>query len=47
MDLPELDNLSAFTVEVKNHIAHLELCRPDQLNTMNQDFWLELPKIIL
>ena len=46
MDLPELDNLSAFTVEVKNHIAHLELCRPDQLNTMNQDFWLELPKII-
>ncbi len=46
MDLPELDNLSAFTVEVNDHIAHLELCRPDQLNTMNQDFWLELPKII-
>mgnify|MGYP001376156339 CR=1 FL=1 len=46
MNLPELQNLSAFNVMVVDHVAHLELCRPDDFNTMNQDFWLELPKII-
>lgn len=30
-------------VSIENHIAHLKLNRPDALNSMNADFWRELP----
>lgn len=33
------------TITVENNIAHVSLCRPDELNTMNADFWLEIPAI--
>ncbi|WP_430460793.1 crotonase/enoyl-CoA hydratase family protein [Thalassolituus sp. LLYu03] len=32
-----------FKVEVAQHIAHVQLCRPDALNSMNKAFWTELP----
>ena len=35
-----------FTVEVKDHIAHLQLSRPDALNSMNKAFWVELPQCV-
>ena len=36
----------ALDVSIENHIAHLKLNRPDALNSMNVDFWKELPVAI-
>lgn len=33
-------------VTIENHIAHVKLNRPDALNSMNIDFWQELPAAI-
>ncbi len=33
-------------VSVENHIAHVQLNRPDAMNAMNVDFWQELPVAI-
>lgn len=44
--IPELENLKTFKVSIDNHIAHLQLNRPDQLNSMNADFWEELPRVV-
>ena len=46
MALPEFKNLKAFNVSIENNIAHLQLKRPEQLNSMNGDFWEELPSIV-
>jgi enoyl-CoA hydratase len=35
-----------FDVDVTDRVAHLRLCRPDELNTMTADFWRELPEIV-
>ncbi|HVE73500.1 MAG TPA: crotonase/enoyl-CoA hydratase family protein [Mycobacteriales bacterium] len=35
-----------FTVDVADGVAHLQLSRPDQLNSMTPDFWRELPEIV-
>lgn len=35
-----------FTVEIADKIAHLRMSRPEALNTMNEDFWRELPQIV-
>lgn len=35
-----------FDVEIADHIAHIRLKRPDQLNTMIRPFWNELPQIV-
>ncbi len=35
-----------FTVEIKDHIAHLQLSRPEALNSMNKAFWVELPQCV-
>ncbi|MCS6987844.1 MAG: crotonase/enoyl-CoA hydratase family protein [Sphingomonadaceae bacterium] len=35
---------TCFTFEVADHVAHLQLCRPAELNTMNEAFWRELPQ---
>lgn len=37
-------NYTSFQVELKDQIAHVQLCRPDSLNSMNADFWRELPQ---
>lgn len=34
----------SFTVTLNDHVAHVQLCRPEALNSMNADFWLELPQ---
>ena len=36
----------SFTVEVSDHIASLVLSRPDELNTMSRDFWVELGEVL-
>ena len=35
-----------FQVSVNNHVANLVLSRPDELNTMSRDFWVELGDVL-
>src|SRR5689334_1107097 len=35
-----------FDVEIADHVAHLRMSRPDELNTMIPEFWRELPEIV-
>jgi enoyl-CoA hydratase len=35
-----------FNVHIADHIAHIELKRGDELNTMVPEFWRELPQIV-
>lgn len=35
-----------FNVEIANQIAHIQLKRPSELNTMVPEFWTELPAIV-
>jgi enoyl-CoA hydratase len=35
-----------FEVEVADHVAHVRLSRPDELNSMIREFWNELPAIV-
>ncbi len=35
-----------FNVEIADHIAHIQLKRGDELNTMVPEFWTELPSIV-
>ena len=35
-----------FQVSVSNHVANLVLYRPDELNTMSRDFWVELGDVL-
>ncbi len=35
-----------FEVERDGKVAHVRLCRPDELNSMVREFWNELPRII-
>ena len=35
-----------FSVSIENNIAHVVLNRPEKRNSMNADFWQELPQII-
>jgi enoyl-CoA hydratase len=37
---------SCFEVEVADKVAHVRLSRPDELNTMNRAFWMELPAVV-
>ena len=37
---------NCFKVGVSNHIANLVLSRPDELNTMSRDFWIELGDVL-
>jgi enoyl-CoA hydratase len=37
---------SCFEVELNENVAHLRMCRPDALNTLNREFWSELPEIV-
>lgn len=37
---------TCFDVEISDGVAHLQLCRPDELNTMNVAFWSELPELV-
>jgi len=35
-----------FEVTESDHVAHIVLNRPDELNTMTPDFWAELPQLV-
>ena len=35
-----------FKIDIENHIANLVLSRPNELNTMSRDFWVELGDIL-
>jgi enoyl-CoA hydratase len=35
-----------FTVDLTDHVAHITLARPDELNTMIPAFWRELPIVV-
>ena len=35
-----------FDVDISDRVAHVQLSRPDELNTMTADFWRELPEIV-
>lgn len=39
-------SFKTLTVSIQDKIAHLVLNRPKELNTMNEDFWRELPQAI-
>lgn len=47
MKIKDFAKLKAFTVDIDQHcVAEVSLNRPDSLNSMNSDFWTELPAII-
>jgi len=46
MKLNEFEDLATLKVSIKDKIAHIQLCRPNQLNTMNAAFWRELPAVV-
>lgn len=37
---------TCFKVTIDNHIAHIQLNRPEAMNAMNRAFWNELPAIV-
>ena len=37
---------TCFKVSVSDHVANLVLSRPDELNTMSRDFWVELGDVL-
>ena len=41
-----IKEFSCFKLDVKNHVANLVLSRPDELNTMSRDFWVELGEVL-
>jgi enoyl-CoA hydratase len=40
------DGYTTLSVSIANHIAHVQLTRPEQLNSMNPAFWHELPNAV-
>ena len=42
----DFSSFKTLNVSIEAHIAHIELCRPEQMNSMTPDFWLELPKLV-
>ena len=37
---------ASFTVDITEGVAHLRFCRPDKANSMNADYWRELPQAV-
>jgi enoyl-CoA hydratase len=46
--LPDIDlsALETLSVSIENYIAHIQLSRPEALNTMVPAFWRELPAVV-
>lgn len=40
------ETYEAFTVTIEDKIAHIQMSRPEAMNTMNKAFWNELPEIV-
>ncbi len=43
---PGIMSYECFDVSITNKVAHVQLSRPDELNSMVASFWRELPEII-
>ena len=41
-----MSKYKCFELKVDNNVANLVLSRPDELNTMTRDFWVELPVVL-
>ncbi|MBF2754351.1 MAG: crotonase/enoyl-CoA hydratase family protein [Gammaproteobacteria bacterium AqS3] len=41
-----MSNHTCFTVDVSDGVAHIQMSRPDELNTMTREFWAELPELL-
>jgi enoyl-CoA hydratase len=41
-----MSKLTCFDLKIENHIAHLVLNRPQELNTMHMVFWRELDRVL-
>ena len=41
-----MSKLTCFDLQIENHIAHLVLNRPQELNTMHMGFWRELDGVL-
>ena len=37
---------SCFECELKDHVAHISMCRGDAFNSMTKAFWSELPELV-
>jgi len=46
--VPDIDlfSLETLSVNIENHIAHIQLSRPEALNSMVPAFWKELPAVV-
>lgn len=42
----DFSTLETLSVSIDNHIAHIQLSRPEALNSMVPAFWLELPAVV-
>lgn len=40
------DTYEAFKVTIEDKVAHIQMSRPEAMNTMNKAFWNELPDIV-
>lgn len=38
--------LTCFQLDIREHVAHLVLARPEAMNTMGPDFWRELDQVL-
>lgn len=43
---PETAVWTCFNVSIEDQVAHIQMKRPEAMNTMNKAFWSELPAII-
>jgi enoyl-CoA hydratase len=41
-----MQEYKSFKVEVQGHVAHIQLNRPEQMNSMTKEFWCELPRCV-
>ncbi|MGS2720370.1 crotonase/enoyl-CoA hydratase family protein [Paraglaciecola aestuariivivens] len=42
----EFSKLTTLSISIEQHIAHIQLCRPEALNSMVPEFWTELPQVL-
>lgn len=46
MQTIDFSTLKTLTVSIDQHIAHIQLSRPETLNSMIPEFWTELPMVV-
>ena len=46
MSTANLNSYSTISISIADEIAHIQLCRPKELNSMIDDFWTELPEAV-